>query len=127
MPFENDTAADFAGDLDDASEGERLRLLAEALSDVAEGIGYVDARRAEIAVAAAAVVAGGDEFGSEIYGPQVEVGSTAELVVLAGRAVDRLLVGHNDLSVEPDGLEWTANLRRLGEVLGGEQKGGEQR
>jgi hypothetical protein len=126
-PFDNDTAADFAGDLDDASEAERLNLLSAALLGVVESVGHVDAGRAEIAVAAAAVVAdvlpGGDEFQSAVYGPQVEVASTPELAVLAGEAVDRLLIGDNDLSVdwsaEPDGARWTITLQRLGEVLSG--------
>ncbi len=124
-PFDNDTAADFAGELDEASERERLDLLAAVLVDVVEAVGHVDANRAEIAIAAAAAVAGvlpgGNEFQSAIYGPQAKVASTPELVRLAGRAVDRLLMGDNDPSVDwsgaPDGALWTTTLRSLGEVL----------
>ncbi|WP_369679720.1 DUF4259 domain-containing protein [Streptomyces mirabilis] len=54
-PFENDTAADSSGDLDEAPESERLELLRAALSAVVESDGH--AGRSGVAIAAAAVVA----------------------------------------------------------------------
>jgi hypothetical protein len=46
----------------------------------------------------AGVRPGGDEFQSEIYGPQVKIVSSPELAVPAGQVVDRLLLGDNELS-----------------------------
>jgi hypothetical protein len=68
-PFENDTAADFSGDLDEAPESERLELLWAALSAVVESDGHVDAGRAGVATAAAAVVAR-DFLAGNIFNPR---------------------------------------------------------
>ena len=55
-PFDNDTAADFAGDLDDAPPGERERLSGQVLlSCTVSAAGYLD--EAQEAVAAAALIA----------------------------------------------------------------------
>lgn len=130
MPFENDTAADFSGDLDEAPESERLELLRAALSAVAGSDGHVDAGRAEVAIAAAAVVArdcpDGEQFQSEVCGPTQSIPPlSSDFVTLAARAVDRLLDGDNDLSDdwsgEAEGERWSGSLRRLSRVLSGEQ------
>jgi len=129
-PFENDTAADFSGDLDEAPESERLELLRAGLSAVAQSDGHVDAGRAEVAIAAAAVVArdlpGGEQFQSAVCGPTQSIPHvSSDFVTLAARAVDRLLEGDNDLSDdwsgEVEGERWNGSLRRLGRVLSGEQ------
>ncbi|MFJ9898500.1 DUF4259 domain-containing protein [Streptomyces sp. NPDC091280] len=130
-PFENDTAADFSGDLDEAHESERLGLLWAALSAVAASDGHVDAGRAEVAIAAAAVVArgfpDGEQFQSAVCGPMQSIPPvSSDFVTLAVRAVNRLLDGDNDLSDdwsgEPEGEHWNGNLRRLGRILSGEQE-----
>lgn len=56
-PFDNDTAADFAADLDQAPEPARLGMLHTALTAVDTGGDYVDGARAEVALAAVALVA----------------------------------------------------------------------
>ncbi|MEU0096506.1 DUF4259 domain-containing protein [Kribbella sp. NPDC006257] len=129
LPFENDTAADFADDLDEAPESERLGRLAAALSVVAAGDGHIDAGRAEVAIAAAAIVVRdlpwGDRFqtSEEIPTQWVPVLSP-DLLKLATGAIDRLLKGDNDLSDdwsgEADGGQWVGTLRQLGRVLSGE-------
>ncbi|MFC8095227.1 DUF4259 domain-containing protein [Streptomyces sp. NPDC057301] len=56
-PFDNDTAADFANDLDDAAMAERQSLVRRALLRAAGDRDYLEAPEAEEAVAAAALVA----------------------------------------------------------------------
>jgi len=125
-PFDNDTAADFAGDLDDAPESERIGMIHDALAAVGSCDSYVDAGRAEPALAAAALVArnlpGGEEFQSQIYGPAKRIPAIPEsLIPLAAEVVDCLLNGENDVkadwirSGEPD--KWFAATRRLRGVL----------
>ncbi|MEU6318104.1 DUF4259 domain-containing protein [Streptomyces sp. NPDC047009] len=126
-PFDNDTAADFAGDLDDAPQSERIEMLRAALASVADDVSsHVDGGRAEIAIAAAALTArkaeGGEEFQSEVCGPSSELPEIPkDLVSLALDAVSRLLVRDNDLwddwSQGRDGEEWLAMLQRLRLVL----------
>ena len=53
-PFDNDTAADFAGDLDDAPPGEREALVRGVLARTVSAAGYLD--EAQEAVAAAALI-----------------------------------------------------------------------
>ncbi|MFI1356969.1 DUF4259 domain-containing protein [Streptomyces sp. NPDC020898] len=127
-PFDNDTAADFAGDLDDAPQSERIEMLRAALAAVADDVSsHVDGGGAEIAIAAAALtvqkVDGGEEFQSEVCGPSGELPEIPkDLVFLALTAVSRLLLKDNDLwddwSRGGDGEEWLAMLQRLKLVLG---------
>lgn len=56
-PFDNDTAADFSGSLDEAAEGERETLIRAALACAADTPGYLDQDIAAEAIAAAALVA----------------------------------------------------------------------
>jgi len=94
-PFDNDTAADWAADLDDASSAERPALIREALTAALEADEYLDADDASIAVAAAAVVAALQDGGpalDEGYGPTVgSLHLEPELRGLAARAVARVL------------------------------------
>lgn len=57
-PFDNDTAADFSGDLDDAAESERAGIIRSALARVLITHDHLDQDIAVEAVAAAALVAG---------------------------------------------------------------------
>jgi hypothetical protein len=57
-PFDNDEAADFAGDLDDAPPGEREALVRGVLTRTVGATGFLD--EAERAVAAAALIAARD-------------------------------------------------------------------
>ncbi|WP_232667055.1 DUF4259 domain-containing protein [Pseudonocardia sp. TRM90224] len=96
-PFDNDTAADWAGDLHEAAQAERVKVVRATLERAAGAHGDVEYSTAVEAIAAAAVVAihspGGEKFVS-IYGPDfVEAGERLDLpdgmLVLALRALDR--------------------------------------
>lgn len=56
-PFDNDTAADFGGDLDEVAAGEREGIVRSALTRVIDTAAYLEAPASEVAVAAAALVA----------------------------------------------------------------------
>ncbi|MGH7867288.1 MAG: DUF4259 domain-containing protein, partial [Candidatus Dormibacteraceae bacterium] len=128
-PFDNDTAADFAADLDEAPESARLGMLHTALTAVDTCGDYVDGARAEVALAAVALVArdltGGAEFQSQHYGPANRLPPIPkDMISLAVEVVDRLLNGENDVkrywseSSEVD--NWFAAMRRLRTVLAGD-------
>jgi hypothetical protein len=128
-PFDNDTAADFAADLDGADESARLSMLRAALAAVDGREGHVDAPRAEVALAAAALVArglaGGAEFQSRNYGPAKHLPPIPEdLIPIAADVVDRLLSGDNDVkeywSESHEAGKWLATVRRLRAVLAGD-------
>lgn len=128
-PFDNDTAADFASDLDGAPESARIGMLRAALAAVDSRDSHVDASRAEVALAAAALVArnltGGDEFQSRNYGPVNQIPPIPEdLIPLAVYVVDCLLNGENDVkddwSVSREADKWFATTRRLRAVLAGD-------
>ncbi|MFI0417468.1 DUF4259 domain-containing protein [Spongiactinospora sp. 9N601] len=98
-PFDNDTAADWCGDLNDAAPAERLDMIRRALADAANADGYLDSREACAAIAAAAIVAaqrpGGPEI-DDVYGPDFLTGGApidlpTDLAPLAVRAIDRIL------------------------------------
>jgi hypothetical protein len=128
-PFDNDTAADFANDLDDAPESERIGMIYDALAGVDSRDSYVNGSDAEVALAAVALVArnlpGGEEFQSEIYGPANQIPSIPEnLIPLAVEVVDCLLNGENDLKVDLNASgkadNWFTSMRRLRAVLAGD-------
>jgi hypothetical protein len=125
-PFDNDTAADFVGDLDDAPESERIGMIYDALAAVGSRDSYVDGFRAQVALAAAALVArnlpGGEELQSRHYGPANRIPPIPEnLIPLAAEIVDCLLNGENDvkvdLTVSGEADKWFAATRRLRAVL----------
>src|SRR5439155_7137373 len=99
-PFDNDTAADWCGDLHDAVPGERVELIRRVLTAVSEhGDDYLDSDIAVEAIAAAAVVAsqlrGGPAVNSP-YAPKfLAEGGTVEVPhdvpQLALRALDRIV------------------------------------
>jgi hypothetical protein len=99
-PFDNDTAADWCGDLDAAAPEQRAVLICDALSRVAEhGDEYLDSDDAVEAIAAAAIVAAQLPGGTAIdtpYAPDflleggnVEVGD--EVPAIAVRALNRIV------------------------------------
>jgi hypothetical protein len=98
-PFDNDAAADFAGDLTDASPENRPLLIREALTTATDNAEYLDNADACAAIAAAAIVASQQPDGPEVdsvYGPDfLTDGGTIELpedyVDLAVRAIARVL------------------------------------
>jgi hypothetical protein len=99
-PFDNDTAADWCGDLDDAVPERRAALIRDALTRVAQhGDEYLDSRDAVEAIAAAAIVASQLPGGAAIdtpYAPEflleggaVEVAD--DVPAIAVRALDRIV------------------------------------
>jgi hypothetical protein len=99
-PFDNDKAADWCGDLDDAAPEQRAQLIRDALRKVADhGDDYLDGAFADVAIAAAAIVAsqlpGGDPITSP-YAPDflVDGGSvnvSEDVPSLGLRALDRVV------------------------------------
>lgn len=115
-PFDNDAAADFAGDLTDASPEDRPQLIREALTTAADNTEYLDNADACAAIAAAAIVASQQPDGPEVdsvYGPDfLTDGGSIELpedyVDLAVRAIARVLDEESewrDLWEEADSLD----------------------
>ncbi len=99
-PFDNDTAADWCGALDDAAPQKRAVMIRQALSRVAEhGEEYLDSEYAVEAIAAAAIVASQLPGGTAIqtpYAPDFLVeGGTVEVPTdvpaMAVRALDRIV------------------------------------
>ncbi len=98
-PFNNDTAADWCGDLDDANPGDRPTLIRAALARVADESDYLDSDFACEAIAAAAILAaqlpGGQPI-DPVYAPAfLRDGGSLEvpevLTALAVRAIDRIM------------------------------------
>jgi hypothetical protein len=97
-PFDNDTAADWSGGLDDIEPEDRLDLIRSTLSAAADELDYLDSREACQAVAAAAVIAsqlGGDPIDSPYAPDFLLAGETLEVepdvAPLAVRALDRVV------------------------------------
>ncbi|GAA1040087.1 hypothetical protein GCM10009557_60380 [Virgisporangium ochraceum] len=99
-PFDNDTAADWCGDLDEAAPEQREALIRDVLTRVAEhGEEYLDSDDAVEAIAAAAIVSSQLPGGTPIetaYAPdflleggRVEV--AADIPAIAVRALDRIV------------------------------------
>ncbi|MGW2016690.1 DUF4259 domain-containing protein [Streptomyces sp. NPDC001927] len=122
-PFDNDTAADFGGDLDEATAGEREGVVRGALTHVIDTVGYLEAPESERAVAAAALVAcqcPGGEPADPIYGPEDPLPDLTGLRDLALQALERVATEPSelmDLWDESDGGAWRADIRRLKDVL----------
>ncbi|POX47924.1 DUF4259 domain-containing protein [Streptomyces sp. Ru72] len=122
-PFDNDTAADFCGDLDEAAVGEREGIVRSALIRVIDTAGYLEAPESEEAVVAAALVAAqcpGGEPADPVYGTKEPLPDLTGLRDLALQALDRVMTDPSelkDLWAESDGGPWCANLHRLQNVL----------
>ncbi|MFD9564127.1 DUF4259 domain-containing protein [Streptomyces sp. NPDC059994] len=122
-PFDNDTAADFGGDLDEVAAGEREGIVRSALTRVIDTAAYLEAPESEVAAAAAALVAAqcpGGEPADPIHGPQEPLPDLTGLRDLALQALDRIMTEPSelmDLWGESDGGPWRANIRRLRNVL----------
>ncbi|MBT2445349.1 DUF4259 domain-containing protein [Streptomyces sp. ISL-36] len=121
--FDNDTAADFGGDLDEVAAGELEGIVRSALTRVIDTAAYLEAPESEVAVAASALVAAqcpGGEPADPIYGPEEPLPDLTGLRDLALQALDRIMTEPSelmDLWAESDGGPWRANIRRLQNVL----------
>ncbi len=97
-PFDNDTAADWSGDLQDTKPERRVALIRETLGEVLHESAYLDSGPAERAIAAAAVIASLQPGGSALttpYAPDFLTGGGTlelpdDLPDLALRALDRI-------------------------------------
>ncbi|MDF6044078.1 DUF4259 domain-containing protein [Streptomyces sp. JH14] len=123
--FDNDTAADFSGDLDDAPQNERAELIRDALTAVVGTTAYLDSDDGVVAVAAAALVAAqcpGGEPVTTVYGPDEQLPELpVELRGLAVRALDRVAAEPSELvelwSESGHGAPWAEGIGRLRAVL----------
>ncbi|WP_020124983.1 DUF4259 domain-containing protein [Streptomyces canus] len=122
-PFDNDSAADFAGDLDDAKPEDREALIRGVLTRTIGATGWLT--EGEEAVAAAALIAsqcpGGDPIDTP-YGPEEPMPALSDdLRTLADTALARITsdqAGAASNWVDPeDWKQWQANLNRLRAVL----------
>ncbi|MEU3216443.1 DUF4259 domain-containing protein [Streptomyces sp. NPDC006971] len=120
--FDNDSAADFSGRLDDAPEAERPALIRKALEIAAAATDFLDSDEAAEAVAAAALVGAqcpGGEPVTTAYGPDKPLPEfPADLRPLAVKALDTVLGENSEMRELWEGDEtWTAGIVRLREVL----------
>ncbi|MEV6374767.1 DUF4259 domain-containing protein [Micromonospora musae] len=103
-PFDNDTAADWCGDLDDADVTKRPAMVCEALSRAAGEDGYLDADVACEAIAAAAIVAAqrpGGQRTTSPYAPDFlrdgdRLDLPDDLAALAAGALDRIMAADSE-------------------------------
>ncbi|MFE3167951.1 DUF4259 domain-containing protein [Streptomyces sp. NPDC059224] len=122
-PFDNDTAADFCGDLDEAAADEREGMIRSALTRVIDTENYIEAPESDVAVAAAALVAAQCPQGpatDSVYGPEEPLPDLAGLRNLAHQALDRVMTEPSELLELWDGTQggvWRAEIHRLQNVL----------
>ncbi|MGW6709121.1 DUF4259 domain-containing protein [Streptomyces sp. NPDC054956] len=124
-PFDNDTAADFSGFLDEAPEAEREGMVRDVLVRTVGTHDFLDDYLGAKAVAAAALIAAqcpGGEPVTTAYGPDLPVPPfSPELRELAARALDRVATEPSELlelwGESGDDGAWRATLTRLRTVL----------
>ncbi|MFE2418271.1 DUF4259 domain-containing protein [Streptomyces hokutonensis] len=122
-PFDNDTAADRCGNLDDASPDARRGLARDTLARAADTADRLDADIGDEAVAAAALLAAqcpGGEPAHPHYGPKLPVPDLTGLRALALRSLDRVLTEPSELLelwAESDGDSWHATVNGLRSTL----------
>lgn len=124
-PFDNDTAADFASDLDEAAVEEREPMVRRALKRVAAATEFLETPDAERAVAAVALVAAQHPDGVPAcsnYGPSEPLPVfPVELRTLAVEALDRVVAESSEIAElwddVPDGWKWRQDITRLRDVL----------
>ncbi|WP_431933665.1 DUF4259 domain-containing protein [Nonomuraea jabiensis] len=104
-PFDNDTAADWCGELHDADPEDRAGMVRQALLAAATSGGYLDSDEGCAAMAAIAIVAaercGGPPVTS-VYAPDfvldgTRIGLSDDLVPLALHALERVLSENSEL------------------------------
>ncbi|MFI9176312.1 DUF4259 domain-containing protein [Streptomyces lincolnensis] len=124
-PFDNDTAADFAGDLDDTAVDEREPMVRRVLKRAADCAHFLDAADAERAIAAAALVVArhpDDEPACSNYGPSEPLPEfPADLRTLAIDALDQVVTELSELAElwgnAENGPKWRRDITRLRNVL----------
>ncbi|WP_326570109.1 DUF4259 domain-containing protein [Actinacidiphila glaucinigra] len=124
-PFDNDTAADVAGDLDEATMEERESMIRRVLKRAADPADYLITPDAERAVAAAALVVAQHPDGEPAcsnYGPSEPLPELpADLRRLAVGALDRVVDERSEIAELWDettnGPRWRQDITRLRDVL----------
>ncbi|MCZ9353781.1 DUF4259 domain-containing protein [Streptomyces mutabilis] len=124
-PFDNDTAADFAGDLDKAAVDEREPMVRRVLKRAADCADFPDAVDAERAVAAAALVVAQHPDGEPAcssYDPSEPLPDfPADLRTLAIDALDQVVAELSELAElwgdAKHGPKWRQDITRLRDVL----------
>ena len=126
-PFDNDSAADFANDIDDAPEDQRVAVIRAELLAAVENDAYLDLDEGAPAVAAAALVAhrlpGGAQFTPNGYGHEVPIPDLPpSFVPLAISAVERVLGDRSELAAlwSEDmraQRQWHTSMQQLKSVL----------
>ncbi|RKR86196.1 uncharacterized protein DUF4259 [Micromonospora pisi] len=124
-PFDNDDAADFAGDLDAATADARIEMVCGALDRVVTANVDIDMWHISKAVAAAALIAAqcpGGEAACPIYGPSAPMPQFPNaLKQLAIDALDNVLAASSWRAVEwndvSKGSQWRGNIIALRNVL----------
>ncbi|MEU9575988.1 DUF4259 domain-containing protein [Streptomyces chilikensis] len=122
-PFDNDTAADFSGDLDDAPEGARAAMVRAVLLRAAGtgAAGHLDADVACEAVAAAALVAAQCPRGEPVdtpYAPGEPLPDLTGLRAVAAEALGRVVTEPSELLELWEGdRAWLSVVRGLQDVL----------
>jgi hypothetical protein len=124
-PFDNDSAADFGGDLDEAALEEREAMIRGALKRAADPTDSLDTSVGERAVAAAALVAAqypDGELTCSNYGPSEPLPEfPADLRTLAVDALDQVVSKRSELAElwndAANGSKWHHDITRLRDVL----------
>lgn len=124
-PFDNDTAADFGGDLDDAAWAERESMIRRALERAADPADHLGTSDGERAVAAAALVVAQHPDGEPAcsnYGPSEPLPELpADLRTLAVDALDRVASEFSELAElwaeAVKWAKWRQDITRLRDVL----------
>ncbi|MGW6985457.1 DUF4259 domain-containing protein [Streptomyces sp. NPDC054932] len=124
-PFDNDTAADFGGDLDDAPWEERESMIRGVLERAADPADCLYTSDGERAVAAAALVVAQHPDGEpacSIYGPSEPLPElSADLRTLAVDALDQVVSELSELqelwAEVANGPKWRQDINRLRDVL----------
>ena len=118
-PFDNDDAADFAGDLDDAPAHARIEMIGAILERVADNTRFSNAPRAVVAAALVASQCPGGAPVDPVFAPRTPVPPLpAHLRELAIQALDNVLTTWlaEAWDESPRGPEWrrtVADLRRV--------------
>lgn len=127
-PFDNDSAADWCGDLNEAGTGQRVDLIRSTLETAATDLDYLDHDDAAPAIAAAAIVAASMPGGTPItsaYAPDFLLCGEAlsfspDLPALAVRALDRIVGDDSEWSSLWEGNAAAFDqVRHLRSVLSG--------
>jgi hypothetical protein len=123
-PFDNDTAADFAGDLDEAALEEREPMIRRVLKRAADVRDFLEIPDAERAVAAAALVVAQHPDGwpaCSNYGPSEPLPELpVDLRTLAVEALDQVVAESSEIAELWDvaeGRKWRQDITRLRDVL----------